>query len=384
MEILDKKRQPKFIQGNAACAQAAIDGGVRFFGGYPITPSSEIAEILSKKLPLVGGKFIQMEDEIGGIGAVLGASLTGVKALTATSGPGFSLKQELIGFASLCEIPCVIVNIQRGGPSTGLPTSPSQSDVMQSRWGTHGEHPIIVLAPASVKDMYELTIAAINFSESLRVPVILLSDEVVGHLYEKIEFPQISDIKLLERPKPKNGPNKNYLPFFVKGPKDVPRIANFGEGYHFNVTGLIHDLDGFPTSDKFKTDALLKRLHIKLESRLKDICLFDAVNLKSAKTILCSYGSTSRSCAEIMQMAESEGLNLGLITLKTLWPFPDFIFKKLGDHVKSIIVCEMNMGQIKREVQRASGGRIEVFGVNSINGVLITPQEILKKVKEVV
>ncbi|MDP3789664.1 MAG: 2-oxoacid:acceptor oxidoreductase subunit alpha, partial [Candidatus Omnitrophota bacterium] len=206
MIITQTEKRVKFLQGNAACAEAAFAAGVRFYAGYPITPSSEIAEILSKKLPRVGGKFMQMEDEIASLGAVLGASLAGLKAMTATSGPGFSLMQELIGFACLCEIPCVIVNVQRGGPSTGLPTSPAQSDVMQSRWGTHGDHPIIVLCPSSVKETYDLTIHAINLSESLRNPVILLSDEIVAHMYEKIELPEACDLKLLERPRPLKNP----------------------------------------------------------------------------------------------------------------------------------------------------------------------------------
>ena len=372
----------RFVQGNEACAEAAIAAGVRFFAGYPITPSSEIAEILSKRLPSVGGKFIQMEDEIASIGAVLGASLAGLKALTATSGPGFSLKQELIGFASLCEVPCVIVNVQRGGPSTGLPTFPSQSDVMQARWGTHGEHPIIVLAPSTVAEMYDLTVQAVNMSESLRTPVILLADEVVGHTYEKMEFPEESTLKLSSRPEAKKSFNGKYLPFAVKSPRDVPRIADFGKGFHFNVTGLIHDLDGFPTTDPEKTSFLLNRLHEKINSRVKEICLYESENINNASIVLCSYGATARSSKEAAVEARAKGLEVGLIKLKTLWPFPDFIFQELNPNVKTVIVCEMNMGQVMREVQRVSRGRFEVLGVNSSRGTMITPQEILEGIKE--
>lgn len=376
-----ERSKARFIQGNAACAEAAIDAGVRFFGGYPITPSSEIAEILSKKLPQVDGKFIQMEDEIASIGAVLGASLTGVKSMTATSGPGFSLKQELIGFASLCEIPCVIVNIQRGGPSTGLPTSPAQGDVMQARWGTHGDHPIIVLTPSSVKEMYDLTVEAVNISESLRTPVILLADEIVGHLYEKIELPDVKTLKLLSRPKPKKISNNKYLPFATNSPTDIPRIANFGEGFHFNVTGLIHDLDGFPVNVPEKTRLLINRLHEKIESRVKDICLYDTQGLEDASIALCSYGSTARAAIEACKQARAMGLKVGVIKLKTVWPFPDFIFNNLKNNIKTVFVCEMNRGQILREVERVSKGRFNVKGINRFDGTMIPPKDILDSIR---
>ncbi|MDP3787177.1 MAG: 2-oxoacid:acceptor oxidoreductase subunit alpha [Candidatus Omnitrophota bacterium] len=381
MLSIETKDRIKFIQGNEACAEAAIAGGVRFFAGYPITPSSEIAEILSKRLPQEGGKFIQMEDEIASMGAILGASLAGLKTMTATSGPGFSLKQELIGYACLCEIPCVVVNVQRGGPSTGLPTSPSQSDVMQSRWGTHGDHPAVVLCPSSVAEMYELTVQAINFSESLRTPVILLSDEVVAHLYEKVEFPEAADLKLSDRPRPKGGPGEKYLPFAADSINGVPRIANFGEGFHFNVTGLIHDLDGFPTTDPGKTENLIRRLHEKVNSRIREICLFETENLEDATVVLCSYGATVRSARHAAREAGKRGLKVGSIKLKTLWPFPDFVFERLGKKVKTVIVCEMNMGQLIREVERASRGRFKVAGVNISRGTMITPQEILDKIE---
>ncbi len=381
MPVAKIEKSVRFIQGNHACVEAAIAAGVRFYAGYPITPSSEIAEILSNRLPKIGGKFIQMEDEIASMGAILGASLTGLKVMTATSGPGFSLKQELIGFACLCEIPCVIVNVQRGGPSTGLPTSPAQADVMQARWGTHGDHPIIVLCPSSVREMYDLTVYAVNLSESLRNPVILLSDEIVAHMYEKIEVPEAGDLKLLERPRPQKPPGGKYLPYYTSQPAEVPRIANFGEGYRFNVTGLIHDIDGFPTTSPEKTEALLTRLHKKIDSRLEEICLFETEEMEDASMVLCSYGASARSCACAVKEARKKGIKVGLLTLKTLWPFGDFIFERLSPRVKNVIVCEMNLGQIVREVERASRGRFEVSGINISRGTMITPQEIMKKIE---
>ena len=377
---MKKGKAEQFVQGNAACAEAALAAGVRFYAGYPITPSTEIAEILSARLPEVEGKFMQMEDEIAGLGATLGASLTGIKSMTATSGPGFSLKQELIGYAALCEIPCVIVNVQRGGPSTGLPTGPAQGDVMQARWGTHGDHPIIVLAPSSVGEMYDLTVQAVNFSESLRTPVILLADEVIGHLYEKTVFPEEGSLKLSARPRPEKKPGGKYLPFAVSSPSDVPRIADFGDGFRFNVTGLIHDLDGFPTNDPRKTEALLTRLHEKINSRIGEICLVDTENLEDASLILCSYGATARSCAEAVIEARRRGLNVGMIKLKTLWPFPDFVFERCAGEGKTVIVCEMNLGQIVHEVQRVANGRFKVAGVHTCRGSMITPKEILDKI----
>ncbi len=371
----------KFLQGNEACVEAALAAGVRFFAGYPITPSTEIAEILSKKLPQVGGKFIQMEDEIASMGAVLGASLAGMKTLTATSGPGFSLKQELIGYAALCEVPCVIVNVQRGGPSTGSPMAPSQADVMQARWGTHGEHPVIVLAPASVKEMYDLTVFAVNLSESLRVPVIILSDEIISHMFAKIELPSPGSLTLLPRPEPRREPDGKYLPFATRTPQDVPGVANFGDGYRFNVTGLIHDVNGFPTGSPEKTGALLYRLHEKINSRMKEICLIDKQDT-DADIILCSFGGSALSCAQAVEDAAAEGIRVGFIKLKTLWPFPDFAFDELTGKNQTVIVVEMNLGQVVREVARAAGGRFRVAGVNSVDGTMILPQTILKKIKE--
>ncbi|MEK7375695.1 MAG: 2-oxoacid:acceptor oxidoreductase subunit alpha [Candidatus Margulisiibacteriota bacterium] len=364
----------KFLQGNEACVEAAIAAGCRFFAGYPITPSTEIAEEMAKRLPRLGGTFIQMEDEIASMGAVIGASICGVKSLTATSGPGFSLKQEHIGYAVMAEIPCVIVNVQRGGPSTGLPTLPAQGDVMQARWGTHGDHPAIVLAPSSVKECFDLTVKAFNLSEELRTPVILLSDEVVAHMREKIELPE--NIKIVDRKKP--GPfsgKDNYKPYKVSGEEDIPVIPNFGEGYRFNITGLVHDETGFPSTSPEITNALIRRLCKKVESKYKMIKGIEINLPKDCKTVVLSFGSTFRSAR---QAAKDTGI--GAIKLTTLFPFPDKELQEIEDRIKTIIVVEMNMGQIVNEVRRACR-KTKVIGINVANGQLITPEIIMKEIR---
>lgn len=371
----------QFIQGNTACAEAALVAGMRFFAGYPITPSTEIAEILSRRLPQVGGKFIQMEDEIASIGAVLGASLAGTKAMTATSGPGFSLMQELIGFACLCEIPCVIVEVQRGGPSTGLPTFPSQGDVMQSRWGTHGDHPIIVLSPSSVREMYELTIKAFNFSEEFRIPVILLTDEVIAHMREKVEIPLPESLNIINRRRPHPKVRK-YLPYAAKNLYDIPVMANFGEGYRFNVTGLIHDETGFPTTDPKVTEFLIQRLHQKIEARRKKVVLYDTYFLGDAQIVLFSYGAVARACLEALYECRSNNLPVGLIKINTLWPFPEEAINNLPHSVHTVVVCEMNLGQVTHEVKCVSNKRFKVKSVTLANGRLIPPSVIIQAVKK--
>lgn len=378
MGLLNTTEEVKFIQGNQACAEAAIAAGMRFFAGYPITPSSEIAEYLSCELPRYGGRFIQMEDEIASIAAVLGASLAGTKAMTATSGPGFSLMQELIGFGYLCEIPAVIVEVQRGGPSTGLPTLPSQGDVMQARWGTHGDYTAIVLCPSSVKEMYELTVKAFNFSEKFRTPVILLADEVVAHMREKIEIPSLRSLGIINRSQLHLNPDK-YLPYRVKNMEDIPLLANFGQGYRFNVTGLIHDETGFPTTDPQKADFLLRRLHQKIEGHRKEIVIYHQYNIEDARIVLFSYGSTARSAQAAMRMARQQGMKVGLIKANTLWPFPWEAFR-LPASVETVIVCEMNLGQLTGEVRKVSEGKFKVKGVNTVDGRLIEPGLIVKEI----
>ncbi len=372
--------QAMLMQGNEACAQAALDVGMRFFAGYPITPSTEIAEALAERLPKVGGTFIQMEDEIASIGAILGASLAGRKSMTATSGPGFSLMQELIGLGCLCEIPCVIVNVQRGGPSTGLPTAPAQGDIMQARWGTHGDHPIVVLSPSSVTEMYELTVAAFNIAEALRNPVILLPDEIIAHMREKIQIPET--IKIVDRLKPDQPPEK-YKPYAIKEGELVPRLANFGEGYRFNVTSLIHDETGFPSGSPQVTETLLKRLMQKVESSRKEITFVESRDLEDARVVLFSCGSTVRSMKEAAREARQKGLKVGWIKTGTVWPFPDEVFQNLPPNVKTVLVCEMNLGMLVHEVRRSAPDRIRVESVAIANGCFITPQEIVSGIETV-
>ena len=368
------------MQGNIAVAEAAIDAGCRFYAGYPITPSSEIAEHLSKRLPEVGGRFIQMEDEIAAMGAIIGASLGGVKSLTATSGPGFSLKQENIGYACIAEVPVVVVNVMRGGPSTGLPTLPSQSDVMQARWGTHGDHPIIALTPASVTETYYMTIRAFNMSEKYRVPVILLLDEIIGHVYEKVELPDPTTLSIINRKKPDMPPEK-YLPY-VNDESMIPPMADFGDGYRYHVTGLIHDETGFPTNDSNTIEAMLLRLNYKLDKYQDEILQYEETDTSDAKIGLVAYGSSARSARYAMRAARAEGIPVGMLRIQTLWPFPTSAINKFGKQLSHIIVPEMNLGQIAHEVEHAVRGQVEVLRVNRITGDPIDPQEILAKIKE--
>ncbi|MBZ4654593.1 MAG: korA [Peptococcaceae bacterium] len=373
-------RKAQLLQGNQACAMAAIDAGVRFYAGYPITPSTEIAEFMAENLPKVGGKFIQMEDEIAGMAAILGAALTGVKAITATSGPGFSLKQENIGFAAMAEIPCVIVNVQRLGPSTGGPTAPAQGDVMQARWGTHGDHPVIALSPASVLESYDITVQAINFSEKFRVPVIILLDEVIGHMREKVILPSPEELTLVER-KRTNLPPAEYKPYEADSTR-IPAIADFGTGYRWHVTGLFHDENGNPSG---KADTIHKqgiRLLTKLDPYLEEITLYKSYCTEDAEYLLISFGCTARSAAEAVDMARSKGYKVGLLQLQTIWPFPEQLVKEFCTGKKAVIVPELNAGQLRGEVQKVITNQT-LSGVNKINGDLITPEEIVMKIKEV-
>ena len=375
-------RTVKFMQGNEACAEGALAAGVRFFAGYPITPSTEIAEILSERLPQLGGKFIQMEDEIASMAAIIGASLAGLKSMTATSGPGFSLKQENLGYACYTEIPCVVVNIMRGGPSTGSPTSPSQGDVMQARWGTHGDHPIIALAPSSVREMYELTIKAVNLSEQYRVPVILLSDEIIAHMRERIEIPDPSEIKLIERKKPSVPPGE-YLPFHADPETDIPPMASFGEGYRFNVTGLTHNEAGFYTSKPEQITALHERLSRKIEKHRDKIIEVEEHYTDDADLAVFAYGSTARTALRAVREAREKGIKACLIRPITVWPFPDEIMHELAARVRAFIVPEMNAGQMVFEVERTAHGQAQVYGLPKVSWELFPPAEILEKIEEV-
>lgn len=378
-----KKQNNFLMQGNEACAAAAIAAGVRFFAGYPITPATEIAEILSEKLPKAGGVFIQMEDEIASMAAVIGASIGGMKALTATSGPGFTLKQENIGYAAMVEIPCVIVNVQRGGPSTGLPTLPAQMDVMQSRWGTHGDHPAVVLCPSTVSEYYMLTIKAFNLAELLRTPVILLSDSVVGHLREKVTLPDLASIELIER-KQTALPPEEYLPF--RPDEDgVPPFVTYGKGYRYHMTSNCHDEGGFPATNSHEiADKLLRRLHDKLERYRQKIIMTEEINMDDAETAIVAYGCSARSAYSAVETARAQGLKVGMIKLKTLWPFPREVVAKYGDKVRAVIVPEMNLGQMVGEVELAlKGSGAKVCPLNRVDGRMITPGQIIDAVKEV-
>ncbi len=364
----------RLLQGNQACAEGAIAAGVKFFAGYPITPSTEIAEILAKELPLLGGKFIQMEDEIASMGAVCGAAMTGAKAITATSGPGFSLKQELLGYASMAEIPVVVVNVQRAGPSTGLPTSPAQGDVMQARWGTHGDRAVIVLSPGSVLESFHVTVTAVNFAEKFRTPVILLLDEVIGHMRERVELPEISELNLIERKKPAVTP-ENYEAY--KPDEDgVPPMASFGDGYFYHVTGLTHNYKGLPTQDAKIADELVRRLNTKIDDAIDEITLYTEHFLEDAETVVIAYGGTARAAITAVKKAREQGIKVGLLKLITIWPFPGHIIKKIAEKAHTIIVPEMNYGQLVGEVQRYAG-MDRVVPVNRVDGAFFEPDEIL-------
>ncbi|WP_077367620.1 2-oxoacid:acceptor oxidoreductase subunit alpha [Anaerosalibacter sp. Marseille-P3206] len=374
-------RVVKLMQGNEACVEGAIAAGMRFYGGYPITPSTEIAELSAEKLPRVGGKFIQMEDEIASMGSVIGASLAGLKAMTATSGPGFSLKQENIGYAAITEIPCVIVNVQRGGPSTGLPTSPAQGEVMQVKWGTHGDHPMIALTPSSVRETYDLIIRAFNLAEKYRTPVILLMDEVVAHMREKIEIPNKDEIEIINRKKPESGLDE-YNPYEVKEGEYVSPMAVFGDGYRFHVTGLVHDKTGFPTTNPKLAEELVTRLVNKVEDNVDDIVTYEDYKLDDAEIAIVAYGGTARSVKSAVDAGRDENIKVGMFRPITMWPFPRKQIEELSKKVKKVIVVEMNMGQYFLEVDRIAGKHTEVIKYGRVNGELITPEEILKIVKE--
>ncbi len=369
------------MQGNEACLHGALDAGMRFFAGYPITPSTEIAELAAEYLPKLGGKFIQMEDEIASMAAIIGASLAGLKSMTATSGPGFSLKQENLGYASMTEVPCVVVNVQRGGPSTGLPTSPAQGEIMQSRWGTHGDHPIIVLTPSTVREAYDFTIKSFNLSEKYRVPVILLMDEVVAHMREKIVIPDKDDLKIVNRKKPQKSLEK-YRPYEVTEDL-IPPMANFGEGYRYHVTGLTHDETGFPSNKANNAEKLIKRLIDKIEIHKKDIIDYDEYETEDAEIIIVAYGSVARSAKSAIKEARSKGKKVGLFRPITIWPFPEERLMELGKKAKRILVTEMNMGQLVLEVERIVKNDAQIHFLGKANGEIITPDEILFKLGEV-
>ncbi len=366
----------RLLQGNEAVAEGAIAAGARFFAGYPITPSTEIAEELAKLMPKVGGRFIQMEDEIASMAAVIGASLGGAKALTATSGPGFSLMQENIGYAAMAQVPCVIINVMRGGPSTGLPTDPAQGDVMQARWGTHGEHSIIALCPSSVRECFTLTVEAFNLAERYRTPVIVLSDAMVGHMREGVALPTAEEMEIVERRAPDCTPEE-YRALVSSVDHIVPRPP-LGSKFTFRVTGLVYDRQsGRPDTG---TPEVAQELGVYLREKIyrhrEEIAMVEELEMEDAEVALFAYGSVARSAKAAMRWAREQGVRVGLVRPITLWPFPTAAIERMASQVRSVIVPEMNLRQMSWEVQAAVRGKAEVIDYGRIDGRLITPEEI--------
>ena len=370
------------LQGNQAVVEGAIAAGVKFYGGYPITPSTEIAEQLALRLPQVGGKFMQTEDEIAGLVTVIGASMAGKKAMTATSGPGFSLKQEMLGLACIAEIPCVIVNVQRVGPATGQPTSPAQGEVMQTRWGTHGDHWLITISPSSVPECFELTLRAVALSEKYRCPVILLMDEVIGHMREKIELPDNYDeIPQAERKMPTCAPEE-YLAYGCEDGSKVPAMAPFGSGYRWHVTGLVHDETGFPKGTGAATKESQDRLRTKLTDNLDDIVQVENYRMEDAEFAVVAFGGAARTAYEAVDMARAEGLKVGFVRPITIWPFAEKQMQDLAGKVKGILVHELNCGQYVLEVERAVAGKVPVSLFAKYDNESATPAELLAEIKK--
>lgn len=371
-----------FMNGDVACAEGAISAGCRFFAGYPITPATEVAERMSERLPHVGGIYIQMEDEIASMNAVLGASWAGLKAMTSTSGPGFSLMMENLGLGVMLETPCVLVNIQRAGPSTGLPTMAAQGDMMQARWGSHGSYEIIALVPSSPQEIFDLTITAFNLSERYRVPVLVMSDEAVGHMSEKVVIPRISSKELVSRRRP-DGTKEQYLPYKADGDL-VPPMAIAGEGYRFHVTGLTHDERGYPVMTAEAQDQLVRRLVDKIRLNKKDIIRYEEVGIEDAEVIVCAYGISARVARFAVQEARDAGIRAGMLRLITVWPFAEDRIRELAQQVKAFVVPEINYGQIVLEVERCAAGKASTLLVPHMGGGVHHPQTILKAIKEAV
>jgi len=371
----------RLMTGNEAVAQAAIDAGARFYAGYPITPSTEIAEIIAREFPAVGGMFIQMEDEIAGLGAVIGASLTGAKSFTATSGPGFSLMQEHIGFAAMAEVPCVIINVMRGGPSTGLPTRMSQGDVMQAKYGSHGDYPTVVLAPYSVLECYTLTIKAFNLAEKFRIPAIVLSDELVGHMSEKIYLPAREAIEVINRLKPTVP--ADWYRHYEPTPTGMAPMASFGDGYRFHVTGLTHDSSGFPSDVPSEVDALMEKLKNKEIRNMRDLTMVDRYQMDDAEICIFAYGSVARSARRAVRMLRQRNVKAGYVRPQIIWPFPKLAVEEMLEQVDYVLVPEMNVGQLRKEVERLSGkGRGQIRGLNVLNSEFISAGQIVDRIEQ--
>jgi 2-oxoglutarate ferredoxin oxidoreductase subunit alpha len=377
----DARTGPVLMTGNEAVAHAAMKAGLTFFAGYPITPSTEIAETLAVLLPRNGGVFLQMEDEIAAMSAIIGASLAGAKSLTATSGPGFSLKQEAIGYACETEVPCVIVNVMRGGPSTGLPTLPAQGDVMQARWGTHGDHPAIALCPERVEEAFLLTLKCFDLAERLRTPVILLMDEIVGHVTERVIFPVAGAFEVASNRHTDLSP-EDYRPF-AYDQKFPPPLVPFGKGYRYHVTGLMHDGTGFPSSDTDNANRQLRWLMDKVEMNRDIIVDVETVDVDDADVLLFAYGASARSAKGALRLAREEGLKVGLFRPRTIWPFASDELRAAAKGVKAIISIEMNLGQLTNEVLLAVAGTVPVIPFFKVGGEPVLPNEILDAIKGV-
>ena len=371
-----------FMNGDEACAEGAISAGCRFFAGYPITPATEVAERMSKRLPQVGGVYIQMEDELASMNAILGASWAGVKSMTSTSGPGFSLMMENLGLGVMLETPCVLVNIQRAGPSTGLPTLVGQGDMMQAKWGSHGVYEIIAIVPSSPQEIYDFTITAFNLSEKYRVPVLVMADEVTGHMSEKVVIRRVAPEELVQRPRPTVSPDQ-YLPY---QPNDnlVPPMAIAGEGYRFHVTGLTHDERGYPVMTAEAQEPLGRRLVDKIKLNRKDIIQLEEVDVEDAEVIVCAYGITARIARHAVQLARDEGIRAGLLRMVTVWPFAEDRIRELAPQAKAFVVPEINYGQIALEVERCAGGKAKTILVPNMGGRAHHPQTILEVIRNAV
>ncbi len=364
-----------FVQGNEACVRGALYAGLKFFAGYPITPSTEMAELLSEQLPKCGGHFIQMEDELASMCAIIGASVTGSKAMTATSGPGFSLMQEALGYAVMAEIPCVVASVQRGGPSTGLATKVAQGDVNQARWGTHGEHSIIALTASSIQDVFAMTVEAFNMAETYRTPVILLFDEVIGHMREKLKVPEEGELAVVSRLRTSVRQGVNYHPYLPREDGRLP-MSDFGGVHRYNVTGLYHDIWGFPTEKPEAVERLLYHLVEKIETKADEIARYRTYYMDDAKTVFISYGSSARSTLHLVTTLRGKGIRAGLLELQTLWPFPANLVRAFAEQARHVYVVEMNMGQVCAQVRQAVTRPDDVFLINRVDGQLITPTDI--------
>jgi len=371
-----------FMNGDYACCEGALAAGCRFFAGYPITPATEIAERMSRRLPELGGMYIQMEDEIASMAAVLGASWGGVKAMTGTSGPGFSLMMENIGLGICTETPCVICNVQRAGPSTGLPTLVGQGDMMQSRWGSHGHYEVIVLAPSSPQEMFDFTVRAFNLSEQYRIPVIIMADEVIGHMNERVVIPREEEIERIDRQKPTVPPGE-YLPY-RPGPDGVAPMANCGDGYRIHITGLTHDERGYPGMNVQTQEQMVGRLIQKILRNKDKIIRTENVFLHDAEVVVVAYGISARSARQAVRHARAAGIRAGLIKLETVWPFPEDLIRETARRVSALVMPEINAGQMVRELERCAGGTCPVHLVSHLGGSIIHPGAILQVVEKCV